>query len=83
MKITVKYTDIGYNSSSTELEAFRRALEIRSMTRENGNSAWVSGVETCVWTTPLCTEQAEVETVTVCEESGVVTYARIEVAIAC
>lgn len=82
MKITLKYNDIGFNSSSTEVEAMRRALEIRSMSLQNGNSSQ-GGIETYVWETPLRKGHREVETVTVCEASGTVTYCRQEMARAC
>ncbi len=83
MKITLNHNDIGYNSSSTQVEAFRRALEIRSLSRDNGSSAWRGGVEICTWETPLYRGKVEVETVTLCDRSGVVTYARAERALAC
>jgi len=84
MKYTLNYNDIGFNSSSDEVEAMRRALEIRSLSREYGNQAGHnSGLETYVWETPLTRGALEIETVTVCEESGVVTYMRTEVAQAC
>ena len=62
----------------------RRALEIRSISREQGNLAWSnSGVETYVWETPVGSGHLEVETVTVCETSGTVTYMRTQIAQAC
>ena len=39
-----------------------------------------NGVETHVWETPLRNGRLEIETVTVCERSGRVTYARHEIA---
>jgi hypothetical protein len=77
MKYTMNYKDIGYNSSSAEVEALRRAVEIRSLSKEMGrNIRTDNGVETHVWKTPLRRGRLEVETVTVCEMSGRVTYAR-------
>lgn len=83
MKITLNYNDIGFNSSSTEVEAMRRALEIRTMSLQNGNSSQGCGPETYVWETPLRKGHREVETVTVCEASGTLTYSRQEMAQAC
>ena len=84
MKYTMNYNDIRFNSSSDEIEAMRRALEIRSASLEKGICAWHnSGVESYVWETPLSRGGFEIETVTVCEASGVVTYSRSEVAQAC
>lgn len=84
MKYTMNANDIGYNSSSAEVEALRRALEIRSLSKEMGHGAWSQcGRETYVWETPLLRGSLEVETVTICETSGTVTYMRAEVALAC
>ncbi|HIB64380.1 MAG TPA: hypothetical protein EYO33_04505 [Phycisphaerales bacterium] len=82
MKYTLKYNDIGFNSSSEEVEALRRALEIRSISREMGKSAWQAqnGNETYVWETPLRGGFCEVETVSICERSGTITYTRAEIA---
>lgn len=84
MKYTMNANEIRYNSSSAEVEAMRRALEIRTLSKEMGSSAWSnSGQETYVWETPLRRGSLEVETVTVCEASGTVTYMRTEIAQAC
>lgn len=85
MKYTLNYNDIGFNSSSEEVEALRRALEIRSISREMGKQAWQSqdGVETYVWETPLRGGFSEVETVMICERSETITYTRAEIAQAC
>lgn len=83
MKYTINYKDIGYNTSSAEVEALRRAVEIRSLHNEMQGKSWnVDGVETYMWETPLSRGSLEVEIVTVCESSGVVTYSRSETAIA-
>ena len=83
MKYTINYKDIGYNTSSAEVEALRRAVEIRSLNNEMKGKSWkIDGVETYVWETALCHGSFEVEIVTVCESSGVVTYSRTETAIA-
>jgi hypothetical protein len=83
MKYTLNYRDIGYNSSSAEVEALRRAVEIRSLSKELGRQVCSdNGVETHIWETPLRKGTLEVETVTVCERSGRVTYARHETALA-
>ena len=79
----MNYRDIGYNSSSAEVEALRRAVEIRSLSKEMGRQVPTeNGIETHVWETPLRKGALEVETVTVCERSGQVTYARHESALA-
>lgn len=81
MKYTINYKDLGFNSSSAQVEALRRAVEIRSLNRELG--LWLQdqeGVETHVWETPLQDGVIEVETVTLCDRSGRVTYARHEIA---
>ena len=84
MKYTFNYNDIRFNSSSAEIEAKRRALEIRTASLEHGKSVWHNnGLETYVWETPLAHGSLEVETVTVCTASGVLTYMRTEVAQAC
>ena len=81
MKYTMNYQDIGYNSSSAEVEALRRAVEIRSLSKEMGRLTQDEhGIETHVWETPLRCGKMEIETVTVCERSGRVTYARHEIA---
>lgn len=83
MKYTMNYRDIGFNSSSAEVEALRRAVEIRSLSKEMGRQFLNdNGIETHVWETPLRNGTREVETVTVCERSGLVTYARHETALA-
>ena len=77
----MNYQDIGYNSSSAEVEALRRAVEIRSLSKEMGRLTQdENGIETHVWETPLRCGKMEIETVTVCERSGRVTYARHEIA---
>lgn len=84
MKYVLNHKDIRFNSSSEEVEAMRRALEIRTVSKELGGRAWHnSGTETYVWETPLQRGRIEVETVTICEVSGVVTYTRAEMAQAC
>ena len=84
MNYTMNYQDIVYNSSSDEVEAMRRALEIRTASREVGAKAWhSSGKETYVWETPYSGDRVEVETVTICESSGIVTYLRTEINQAC
>lgn len=83
MKYTLRYGDIRFGSNSEEVEALRRALEIRSACREQGRMAWHnSGAETYVWETPLRNGCFELETVTVCEETQIVTYLRTEIALA-
>lgn len=84
MTYTINARDINYNSSSDEIEALRRAVEIRSIHRELDRLEPSSnGVETYVWETPLRCGALELETVTICEESGLVTYSRREIAQAC
>ena len=84
MKFTLNYNDIRFNSSSEEVEAMRRALEIRAISREQGRAAWHNqGLETYVWETPLNSGCSEVETVTICEKSATVTYMRTVIAQAC
>ena len=81
MKYTMNYQDIGYNSSSAEVEALRRAVEIRSLSKEMGRLTQdENGIETHVWETPLRCGKMEIETVTVCERSGRVPYARHAIA---
>ena len=81
MKYTLNYNDIRFGSNSDEVEALRRALEIRAFAKEQGRAAWHnSGAETYVWETPLANGMFEVETVTICEVSQVVTYMRTEIA---
>ncbi len=71
--------DLGYHSCSAEVEAFRRALEIRQHSRAHGSEYGqlrlvCEGVEVYVWKTPLAQGGVEVETVSVDEEAGIVTY---------
>lgn len=81
MKYTLRYNDIRFGSNSDEVEALRRALEIRAACKEQGRMAWHNScTETYVWETPLANGLFEVETVTICEESQVVTYMRTEIA---
>lgn len=81
MKYTMNYKDIGFTTNSAQVEALRRAVEIRSLSNELGQGFRnEDGIETHIWKTPLRRGRTEIETVTVCESSGRVTYARQEIA---
>ena len=86
MKYVINCKDIGFNSSSAQVEAYRRALEIRQLVfeREGVNPRTASRrKETFVWETPLCNGCLELETVTVDQNSGLITYIRSQIAQAC
>jgi hypothetical protein len=83
MKYQFSTKDIGFNTNSAQVEAYRRALEIRQFVLER------DGVdprlaqrrkETFCWETPLDNGGLEVETVTIDQTSSTVTYIRSQIA---
>ncbi len=86
MKYQFSIKDIRFNSSSAQVEAYRRSLEIRQLVFErdgvNPRTA-TRRKETFVWETPLYNGALELETVTIDQDSDTVTYIRSEIAQAC
>lgn len=71
--------DIGFNTNSAQLEAYRRALEIRqfALERDGVNPRLANRrKETFCWETPLENGGLEIETVTIDQANATVTYIR-------
>lgn len=86
MKYTFSTKDIGFNTNSAQIEAYRRALEIRQIVleREGVNPRMARRQrETFCWETPLANGALEIETVTIDQSAGTVTYIKSEIAQAC
>ena len=85
MKWNLNTRDIGFNSSSEQLEAFRRAVEIRDLvrSRDGFKPGKVDGLESYVWETKLGNGRLELEHVTIDSGSESLTYARSEFGQAC
>jgi hypothetical protein len=86
MKYQFSTKEIGFNTNSAQVEAYRRALEIRQfvLEREGVNPRLANRRrETFCWETPLADGCLEIETVTIDQANHTVTYIRSEVAQAC
>lgn len=86
MKYQFNINEIRFNSNSAQVEAYRRALEIRELVlAQDGVCPRTANRrrETYSWETPLVNGCLEIETVTIDRDAGRVTYIRSEVAQAC
>jgi hypothetical protein len=86
MRYQFSTKEIGYNTNSAQVEAYRRALEIRQfvLEREGVNPRMAKRQrETFCWETPLTNGCLEIETVTIDQINGTVTYIKSEIAQAC
>ena len=86
MKYTFSTKEIRFNTNSAQVEAYRRALEIRQIVleREGVNPRTANRrKETFFWETPLLNGCLEIETVTIDLDNQTVTYIKSEVAQAC
>lgn len=86
MKYQFNTKDIKFNTNSAQVEAYRRAIEIRQfvLEREGVNPRLANRrKETFCWETPLANGCLEIETVTFDQSTGLVTYICSQVAQAC
>lgn len=86
MKYQFSTNDIGFNTNSAQVEAYRRALEIRqfALERDGVNPRLANRrKETFCWETPLPNGCLEIETVTFDQNVGSITYIRSQIAQAC
>ena len=86
MKFSFNINEIRFNSNSAQVEAYRRALEIRELSLSRDGICPRSANrrrETFTWETPLVNGCLEIEIVTVDLDANKVTYVRSEVAQAC
>lgn len=73
MTVSFHIKDITYHSDATQVEAYRRAIEIREFSQKNGNSTGAGSVETFTWTTRV-DGALEVETVKFDHKKGLISY---------
>lgn len=86
MKYQFQMNEIRFNSNSAQVEAYRRALEIRELVlAQDGVCPRTANRrrETYSWETPLANGCLQLETVTVDLNANRITYIRSEVAQAC
>lgn len=86
MKYQFRINEIRFNADSAQVEAYRRALEIRELVLARDGVSPRTAVrrrETYSWETPLCDGSIEVETVSVDLDANILTYIRTAVARAC
>lgn len=83
MKYQFSTKEISFNTNSAQVEAYRRALEIRQfvLERDGVNPRLANRrKETFCWETPLDNGALEIETVTIDQTSATVTYIRSQIA---
>lgn len=83
MRYQFNIGDIGFNTNSAQVEAYRRALEIRGFVMErDGVDPRLANrrKETFCWETPLDNGKLEVETVTIDQGTSTITYIRSQIA---